>query len=183
MNEVVISLRLRELMAVPDGWGTLQGEEVHKKLLDLVVGSTATVISISLAGVDKTDVSFPRESVVALAKKLRCKKGVCLLDLVDNDLRENWHSAALRSEQPLVAWSGDSYEIIGPMPSLGCADVFNYLMRRGTTTARDIAEEFKLKIPNASMKLKQLFDSGFVLRREDIAPSGGVEFFYSSIKS
>ena len=39
----------------------------------------------------------------------------------------------------------------------------------------------KMSIANASTKFKQLWEQGFLLRREDVAESGGVEFTYYRI--
>ncbi len=167
----------------PDGHGTPEGLEVFGRLQATVVALPAgRVINISLEGVDKTDASFPRESVIRLAKELRGVQGICLTDLRDPDLLFNWESAALKKEQPLICWNDSEHVIIGPSPKQGCSEALEFVLKRGETTARELADELGLKLPNASMKLKQLFDSGFVLRREDSAQSGGVEYFYTRIK-
>jgi predicted transcriptional regulator len=39
----------------------------------------------------------------------------------------------------------------------------------------------KISVPNASTKLKKLLDNGYLLRAEEAAESGGIEFMYHAI--
>ena len=183
MNEEVLVIRLRQFMSGPDGWGHEQGRDVHAKLLkELEANPGRTVIRVSLKEVQRTDASFPRESVVELARRFRGHKGFCLVDLGDEDLLENWDAAALRREQPLICWRDETYRILGPNPSSGNAAILELVMKKGSLTASAAARALDLKLTNASMKLKQLLDQGFVLRKEETAPSGGVEYTYIRIK-
>ncbi len=59
----------------------------------------------------------------------------------------------------------------------------NFALQRETTRAAEFIKENKeITIANASMKFKQLWQQGFLLRREDISESGGVEYVYYRIK-
>ena len=183
VNQSVLEFRLRQFMSSPDGWGHSQGREVFSKLLAEVESKPGRqIIRISLAGVRRTDASFPRESVVELARRYRGHKGICLADVEDEDLLENWDAAAFRREQPIMCWSGSDYRILGPKPSSGNVHMLTIVLAEGCLTASKAAASLGLKLTNASTKLKQLLEQGFLLRKDEIAPSGGVEYLYFRIK-
>lgn len=183
MNETRAVIRLRDLMDSAQGWGREQGRQVFQRLIQQVEASPGkSVIEVSLRGVERSDISFASETVVELAKRYRGSKGFCLTHVADADLLENWDSAAAKKAQPLMVWDAADGRVIGPQPSQGNMPAFEYVLGRGSVTASDLASEFDLQITNASMKLKQLWEQGFVLRRQEIAESGGIEFRYLPIR-
>ncbi len=170
-------------MPEADGWGHAQGRLVFTKLLARVdAHPEARVFRISLDGVRRTDASFPRESVVELARRYRGHRGFCLIDVQDQDLLDNWDAAASKRDQPILAWRGDDCRVLGPRPSRGNDDIFCLLLNEAGATASAAAKKLGIKLNNASTKLKQLLEQGFVLRREEIAASGGVEYTYYVIR-
>ena len=178
-----MTIRLRDFMEREDGWGTDEGQEVFIKLARFIHEHPATnVFYVSLADVRRTDASFPRESVMEVARKHRKKIGFCLVDVDNQDLLDNWDSAAIKKEQPVFVWFKKGHRILGPQPSSGTADVLSLLLGKPQIRAADVSKELGLKIPNASMKLKYLWEQGFVLRREDVADSGGIEYVYFPIR-
>ncbi|MFC5301996.1 hypothetical protein [Azospira restricta] len=184
MNEMTKNIRLLDLMESPNGWGHEEGREVFSKLLQVVESNPGKrIFRISLDGVARTDASFPRESVMELARRYRGDKGFCLVDLENIDLLDNWESAAEKKEQPIVLWRRDgSHKIIGLQPSKGNAEILELALKVPVIRAADAVTQLDLKLPNASTKLKQLWEQGFLLRREDVAESGGVEFLYFRIQ-
>ena len=184
MNEVVAVIKLHEVVGAADAWGNRQGREAYSKLLEIVEANPGAVIfRVSLAGIERNDASFPRESVVALAKRFRGHRGFCLVDVTDPDLLDNWDAAALKLEQPIHVWSSDGTpRLLGPKPPSGGAAMLEYVLGQQSATASRAAKELKLQITNASSKLKQLCEQGFILRREDTAASGGVEYTYFGIR-
>lgn len=170
-------------MAGPDAWGHDEGREVYSRLLRVVEANPGMqIFRISMDGVNRTDASFPRESVMEIAKRFRGSKGFCLVDVGNQDLIDNWDMAALRKDQPLVVWNKDgSYRIIGPQPSSGNKKMFEYLYSFDYSTAAAAAKAINLSLTNAS-KLKYLCEQGFLLRRDETAPSGGIEYFYFAIR-
>lgn len=178
-----MAIRLRDLMDREDGWGTDEGQEVFMKLSRLIDQHPAMAIfRVSLDGVRRTDASFPRESVMEVARKFRKKVGLCLADVNNEDLLDNWDAAAVKKEQPMFVWFAKGYRLLGPQPSAGSVGVLKLVLGNMETRASDVSKEFSLKIANASMKLKQLWDQGFILRREDIADTGGIEYVYFPIR-
>ncbi|MDA8250736.1 MAG: hypothetical protein M0Z28_16410, partial [Rhodospirillales bacterium] len=85
-------------------------------------------------------------------------------------------------DQPLLVWCGKSAELIGCRPSEGAREAFQFAMTRAQSRAAEFAIEKGISIANASMKFKQLWDGGFLLRRESAADSGGVEYVYRRIE-
>ena len=171
-------------METSDGWGHDEGHEVYFKLLKEVESRPGQKIyCISLRDVRRTDASFPRESVVELAKRYRGDKGFYLVDLVNQDLIDNWIAAADKKEQPLMLWDDNEiYRVLGPQPSKGNRELFEFAMSVPKLTTSEAANALNLKLTNTSSKLKQLIDKGYLLRQEEIAPSGGIEFMYFRIK-
>lgn len=182
MNESRLVMCLRDFMDSADGWGHEHGQAVHARLLKALEANPGkTIVQVSLAGVRRTDASFPRESVVELAKRYRRLKGFFLTDAEDQDLLDNWEAAASKRDQPVIFWKGKEFRVLGPRPSRGNEGVFELLMGRESTTASEVAGVLGLKLTNASSKLKQLLEQGFALRREETAPSGGLEYVYFRI--
>jgi len=183
MNEMVRVLPLRNFMDRPEGWGRSQGRQVYQRLLEFVEDSPGTVVfRVSMKGVQRLDISFASETVVELARRYRRTKGFCLVDLTDRDLIENLDAAAEKKEQPIVVWRGMSADLIGSEPSEGTREAFQFAMGRPLSRAAEFATQKGISIANASMKFKQLWEQGFLLRREGTADSGGVEFIYHCIE-
>lgn len=184
MKEIAGALRLREFMAADEGWGRESGREVYRPLVQFVELKAATLIfRVSMAGVKRIDISFASETIVELARKHRGSKGFCFIDLVDRDMEENWDAAAERAKQPLMQWKGTKPRILGIRPSAGIADALDFALKHEETKASEFASARKgISITNASTKFKQLWRQGFLLRRETIAESGGVEYVYVAIK-
>ncbi len=165
--------------------GNVQGKETFRKLSDYVDSHPSyNIFGISLEGIKSTDISFPRESVLSVAKLYRGQKGFYLegMDKSDRDLFDNWQGAASAKDQPLVVWYENSYEIIGPETSKSNLELINYVLENNTVTTSKVASSLNISIHNASTKLKKLVDQGYIMRSEEVAESGGIEFIYHAIK-
>ena len=173
---------LREFMQSSQGWGREQGRMVYSQLLNFVESKAGVLIfHVSMKGVERTDISFASETIVELARRYRSTKGFALVDLSDSDMLENWDAAASRKDQPLIVLRNNGYELIGPKPSEGTDEAFRFAMRHSSVRAAQFASSINVSIANASMKFKQLWERGFLLRREAVAESGGIEFVYQPI--
>ena len=183
MNEGGRVLALRDFMDRPDGWGREQGRGVYQRLLMAVEASAGNlVIRISMKGVQRIDMSFASETIVELARRFRGTKGICLVDLTDGDMIENIDAAAAKKGQPLLVWQGKSVRVVGTQPTQGCREALDFALERPHARAAEFAQAKKnMTIANASMKFKQLWEQGFLLRRESAADTGGVEFVYQRI--
>lgn len=176
-------MKLRELTSGDRPFGNAEGREVFRKLLDIVAAHPESdVFGISLAGIVATDASFPRESVISVAKQLRAEKGFYLCDLTDRDLIDNWSYAARAKEQPIVIWRGEDFEVLGPEMGPAAKELVAFVLANGPVLASQAAAALHISVPNASTRLKHLVLSGYFLRTEDVAPSGGIEYRYKPIR-
>jgi hypothetical protein len=182
MNESARVLPLLELMGRPECWGRSEGREVHQRLLEFVERNAGTVVfRISMKGVKRMDISFASETIVEVARRYRRTKGFCVVDLSDTDLIENLDAAAEKKEQPIVIWGEKTSMVVGRQPSEGLREAFQFAMSRIRCRAAEFASKKEMSIANASMKFKQLWEQGFLLRSESTADTGGVEFIYHCI--
>lgn len=182
MNEGFRVLPLRNYMDRAEGWGRIEGRHVYHRLLDFVETSPGMIIfKISMKGVQRLDISFASETIVELARRYRRAKGFCLIDITDKDLIENVDAAARKKEQPMLVWRDKSADLIGTEPSEGAREAFQFAMSRPQSRAAEFATRKGISIANASMKFKQLWEQGFLLRQETAADTGGVEFVYQRI--
>lgn len=183
MKQTSCEIKLIELMNTPDGWGNVQGREVGIRLEGIIQKHPATeIFQVSFSGINRTDASFSRESVVEIASRWRTRKGIAIIDLNDDDLIENLELAANKKSQPLFLWNDDSWTLLGQLPSRGNTDLLNYTLSIPEITTAMAASALDLKLTNASTKLKQLWEGGYIMRREEIATSGGIEYIYYRIK-
>ncbi|HYW58505.1 MAG TPA: DNA-binding protein [Polaromonas sp.] len=183
MNQKSMLTSLLTFTSSDHPYGNNEGKEVLRKLSEFVEqNASCNIFGISLDGITATDASFPRESVVALAKQLRGEKGFYLTKLVNRDLIDNWSYAALAKDQPLVIWNDSNFEIIGPELNKSTRDLVEYVLQRGSVLTSQVAADLGLSVPNASTRLKNLVTQGYLLRSEDAAQTGGIEFKYSAIK-
>jgi len=176
-------IALRDFMDEAEGWGRASGREVYQRLLYYVEENPGVMVfRVSMKGVKRIDISFASETVVELAKRFRGTKGFCFVDLTDPDLIENWEAAAAKKGQPMLIWRGSEGRVIGVEPSQGNREAMAFALGRQQIRAAQFAESVPgMSIANASTKYKQLWEQGFLLRRESVADSGGVEFVYSRI--
>lgn len=176
-------LPLRTFMDGAEGWGRNQGRDVYQRLLRFVEDNAGTVVfQVSLKDVQRMDISFASETIIEIARRFRRNKGFCLIDLTDTDLIENIDAAGEKKEQPILVWRGKSANLIGIEPSEGTREAFQFAMSRSQTRAAEFAQHKNIPIANASMKFKQLWEQGFLLRRDGAADTGGVEFVYCRIE-
>lgn len=183
MNQKSVVVKLRSLTKNAHPFGNNEGKEVFRKLRDFVEQNPdIEVFGISLNDIEATDASFPRESVISVAKQLRGERGFYLTDLSNRDLIDNWSYAARAKDQPLVIWNNGDFEIIGPELNKSTRDLVEYVLSKGSVLASQVASDLGLSVPNASTRLKNLVSQGYIRRIEGVADSGGIEYRYSAIK-
>ena len=121
--------------------------------------------------------------MILLAQLYKGKKGFYISHLSNDDVIDNIDYAAKALEQPLTL-KKENNEIcmLGPSLTKSNLEIFNILMTKNQVTTSQIASLLNLSVQNASIKLKKLVDEGYILRFEETAESGGIEFVYKSIK-
>src|SRR6185369_6783705 len=183
MNQNPIIIKLRDFTSDDHPFGNVQGRETFRKLVDFIEAHPLQkVFGITLKDIEATDASFPRESVVAIAKQYRGEKWFFLEGFCSRDLIDNWRYAAQAKDQPLVVCDEDAIEIIGPPISNSTEELVRYVIKNGSVTASRVAGDLNLTIHNASTRLKRLVSEAYLMRSEEIAASGGIEYIYRASK-
>lgn len=155
---------------------------MYQRLLCFVEENPGTIVfRISMVDVQRMDISFASETIIELARRFRRIKGFCLVDMTDLDMIENIDAAGEKKQQPLLIWHDNCADLIGMRPTEGTREAFQFCLGRPQSRAAEFAVQKNLSIANASMKFKQLWEHGFLLRRESTADTGGVEFIYYRI--
>ena len=172
---------LRALMEDAHGWGRPMGRDVFVKLLGEVERLPDASVRVSLRGVDRMDVSFSSETVVEIARRYKGRKGFYVTDAASPEIVENIEAAANRVSQPICIVDGTQRRYVGVTPSAGTKAALEAVLSVPQARAAEIAEAIHVTVANASMKLKALWDGGFLLRRENPAETGGVEYVYQRI--
>lgn len=176
-----LDIPLRDLMGETQGWGHEQGMLVAGLVRSHIEAYPALIVRLSLRGIERMDVTYTGE-LVRLASHEHLRRGFCLVHVGSKDLQANWDAAAYKHVQPLFAWDADlSCCLLGPEPSIGLWDMLRYVLSVSSARTATAAAALGLKVPNASNKLKSLWNSGYILRREHSAGSGGIEHEYLRI--
>lgn len=178
-----MTIYLQHLLQDAQGWGHVQGYHIREHLqTSLEMSPYGSIIRISLKGVERIDVVFARTSVVELAEHERGRRGLCLLDVPNQDILDNIDGAAQSRKQPLFIWTNETCpHLVGPEPGVGLHPMLQYVLSVSATRANVAARILGLHIPNASNKLRQLWQKGYILRQELGANSGGKEYSYLRI--
>jgi hypothetical protein len=175
-------MRLRDFTKDDHPFGNKQGRETLSLLSDYMDEHPAEIYEISMDGIAATDASFPRESVISLAKLSKGQTGFYLTGSFTKDLLDNWHYAAVAKEQPLIVKTNDGYSVIGPTLNQGAKELLDFIMQEGEVTTSKVVQKFGGSAQNSSAKLKKLYATGLILGSKAVAESGGLEFVYKAIK-
>lgn len=162
--------------------GNERGREIFQKLREAVESSPdRTVFEVSLAGIEATDASFPRESVVSLVKLLRGEKGFFITGFESQDIFDNWNYAAQAKEQPIVVREGKAFRLLGPELGKRGQEILTFALGHAAVTTADIVAQFDVSSQNASAALKKLSQLGLLLGAKEPAESGGLEYVYRAV--
>lgn len=182
MNRNVREFRLRNLFTGPEVWGRGPGILVQRALINKIGhDQVPEVIRLSLEGVKRMDVTFASEAIVEPVRRYLGIKSICAVHVVDSDLAENIIAAAQRQQVPLTVWNGEAVQVVGLAPRAGNQDALTYALKRPHVRAAELAEALDISVANASTKLKQLWETGFLMRDNGVAKSGGPEFVYRRV--
>lgn len=184
MNENAAYIHFFEVMGAHEGWGRQEGSRIFQRLVTVVEEyREKSIFRICLKGVERIDASFASETVVELARRYRSNKGFCFMDMPCPNQAMNWDMAAGRVDQPLIVWGEQpNYTVLGLQPTTGISQAFQYIMENDVARAATFAEVANISIASASSKFKQLWERGFVMRREGAHGTGGTEYEYFKIK-
>ncbi len=136
-------------------------------------------------GISLCDLSFADELLIETKLYLINRKNLIIYTQNLNQvIKENIEGAIARREQKenikinLLIMENGKYSKIGSRLEKSLEDTFLYISEKKTASARDVAEKYKLEINSASNRLKKLFDSGLLLRKEVIDINGRQHVYY-----
>lgn len=182
MKQLVYKILLSEVVGSDHAFGNDEGSEAYVKIKKIVDGHpSCDVFAISLEGIRFTDASFPRESVISLAKALKGEKGFYLSNVQNRDLLDNWSYGATAKDHPLLVKNDSGYEVLGMKLSTTVKELLDFVIAKKTVTSSNVSKHFDISAQNASGRLKKLHATGLVLGQKEVAESGGLEFVYHSI--
>lgn len=163
--------------------GSAYGQQVFAKLEKLIeTNSKICVFNISFSGIEQTDASFLIRSIFNLVKQYQGTKFFYISDLENRDIELNFQCVALYLEMHITHLTKDSkVKWLGEKLTAEKTELLNYICHSSEVTANSIAKKFSISLPNASMKLKKLFQTGFIIGNKRDALTGGIEFIYKPI--
>lgn len=177
-----MQISLLDLAQTDKLFGSDLGKRVYTRLMDAIQSNPhVTHFALSVKGVAWTDVTFARESVLNMARAYRGVKSFCLIDLNNTDQIDNWSYAADSKGQPIMAWFGKEFSILGCQLTSTSKNIVEYVLKQGAITAAQVADAMEITIHNASTTLKRLFMQGYLIRTDTSSPTGGREFLYQGI--
>ena len=182
MKERAFKVLLKDVVECDHAFGNDEGRDAYIKISKIVdENPSCNFFAISLDGIRFTDASFPRESVISLAKALKGEKGFYLIDVPNKDLLDNWSYGAIAKDQPILIKTDDGFDVIGNKLSGTVHELLDFVISKNQVTTSVVAKHFDISAQNASGKLKKLYNLGLVLGYKEVAESGGLEFVYKAI--
>ena len=182
MKQNRMQIDLKEIVNDVHAFGNEEGREAYMAISKIIDNNPRVkFFGISLKNIKATDASFPRESVISLAKSFKGEKGFYLVDVHNRDLLDNWAYGASAKEQPILVQTDNGYEVIGTKMNHSNQELLDFIFAKKTVTTAIVSESFDISPQNASGKLKKLFGQGLIVGNKEVAESGGLEFIYHSI--
>lgn len=178
------TISLSDIVGDDTAFGVDQGREVFSALLRrLDQHPGINIFEISLEGIKRTDASFPRESVIQLAKSLKGEKAFFLTGFCRPDLQDNWDYAAAAKDINMLVKTGQAdYHVLGKDIGHKAQQLLDFIMREKEVTTSMVVESFDITPQNASARLKKLASLGLALCTKQTAETGGFEFVYHAIQ-
>lgn len=141
-----------------------------------------SVLNISLLGIKQIDVSFISSSFVTLMKMYKNEKYLYFTGIENKDILKNMECVAHFHETLfLVKDESNNIQWIGRNLTAKSMELLNFIYSKDKVTTAVIAKKFDLSLPNASLKLKKLFNQGYLIANKQDALSGGHEYIYEPI--
>lgn len=190
VNEMVARLRVLTFTNSSDAWGRDLGRQVCRQLEDGIFENERAdprvkVFVLDFTGLKRMDASFPQEAIVELLRKFRGRKYFVLTNLDNPIIEENMFMAFEKRNEVGIVRDSNGFRTIGMKVTPDLFEILKLADSQDSITSRDVMDHFasaKMSLPNASNKLKSLWEQGLLQRTEGVAKSGGRENFYSAVK-
>ncbi len=143
-----------------------------------------TLINCSFRDIDGCDVSFADEFVINIQKYIKNYENVVLrLSDCNDAVIENLQATlAARNNKDntkinVLFYKENRYYFLDKLEN-SLLQTFDYLQDAGDVTARDVALQFEIEINSASNRLKKLYDTNKLFRKEIIDEIGRQHLYY-----
>lgn len=163
--------------------GSKQGHQAFSEFIDQVDAAKETsVFNISFKSIEQIDACFAIAAIVALCRMYKREKHFYVSGIQNRDILTNLTCVATVYDLPLlVLHDNQNTEWIGKALTPNNTELVNYIYSKPKVTTAIIARKFELSVPNASIKLKKLYDQGYLMAKKQDAVSGGHEYIYQPI--
>lgn len=177
MNIYLKQLKIASCIGSDNGTGALQ------QIIGLINNNDAdTVLNISFDEIKAVDVSFINASLIPIMNMYRKSKYFFLSDIENKDILLNLQYAGhfnnslflVKDSHGEIHWSGKDM-------TSNAMKILNYVYSNSEVSTSTLSNEFDISAPNASAKLKKLYDKGYIIGTKQDASTGGCEFIYQPI--
>lgn len=184
VNEAV-RIGLRDVIGSVEPWGRDDGRKACRQLEDVILAEDPTVKTfvLNFTGIFKMDASFPQEAFVELIRKFHERKCFVLTNFENKTIEDNVSMAFVNSGENGIVRDAGGRRILGPELASSLLEILNFAETRDTITSKEVKDELKVSLPNASNKLKALWEAGLLHKTEGFAKSGGRENLYSAVRA
>ncbi len=170
-------IKLIDVIGVDFILGSEQGNKVLDKLRS-ILWVKARVTEISMEGISGVDACFIRNSLASLTKMFIGRRGFYISHVENEDVLDNLIYGFHAKQVPLILKKADgSGEIYADLAS-GAKEVLTYAYVQADITTQKLTKHFNISAPNASAKLKKLYEAGYLLSEQQDAATGGIEYVY-----
>lgn len=163
--------------------GSENGRKAFLKIVQLIdEHDQEQVFCISLENIELIDASFFKESLLALISLYVKKKFFYVTNIQNNDVLLNLKCIAAHNET-LVVFSDPMNKIqwIGKELTDHSLSLLEFMYTQNEVSSASLAKHFGISVPNASMKLKKLFNQGYIIGSKQDSLTGGHEYIYKPI--
>lgn len=168
----------------PFALGSSSGQALGIELSQLVYGSRGPhVVGLCMAGIEAIDGPFMEQALYGLIHNVVEGSAIFIRGITSNDVERSCDLIAKGLERYLIIESDSGLRIAGLAVRPVDEPLIEALYEKKLSSAKEIADAYKMSLPNASIKLKNLVAKGLALRVEKTAPSGGYEYRYFPIRT
>ncbi|EOZ8645403.1 hypothetical protein ACQWTT_001154 [Acinetobacter baumannii] len=170
-------INLIDITKAPFVIGSKAGDQVLNHLRSSISGPINT-IEISLEKMTAFDACFVRNGIATFAKINSKQIGTIITNIGNADVLENLIYGFHAKQMPLLIKNEDGTgSMYGDLNS-GGKEVLSFVYSKKQTTTSELAQFLNISSPNASSKLKKLFNQGYLHAYKQDAISGGIEYVY-----
>lgn len=189
---MIVKLNIEEIANELELSNVLIYRPLGKKAKEMILEKVDTLnsgdsIEMDFSNIELCDVSFVDEMIIEVQLFMRQRENILMcIKNVKQEIFENLEAAlALREQKNKIKIQilhrlQTGYKLVGIIEQ-NLQETFNLVANGRQISARDVAEVYELEINSASNRLKKLYDSCLVLRKEQIDINGRQHIYFLPI--